>query len=127
MKKLLYLMSIPAFVLVSCGGQNENKDSHEEHQDSLSHKMEEPNQEMTEVSQMEPVMEGEKTEVKVEMLPEMVTKKVEKDTLLSSLVLEKAYLVEAGEEEKLYDLTFKTQEGEVLKVSFDEKGNLIEL
>ncbi len=126
MKKILYLLSIPALMLVSCGGQNENKDSKEEPQDSLSYKMEESTREMADVNQAKPMMEGEKTEVNTGDLPEEITKKVKEDTLLANLKLEKVYMFKEGEQTH-YDLNFKTEEGEALKVSFDEKGNLIEL
>ncbi|WP_186756186.1 hypothetical protein [Echinicola salinicaeni] len=127
MKKLLIKIFIPAFVLVSCGDGKDKINSEELNTKGESIHMRESMPDIDGVSELQtPSEELVRVKIKEEDLPKEITSLIDNDSLLSTLELEKAYSVTDGEK-KYYDLTFVTEDHEDIIVSFDHRGNLLEL
>lgn len=127
MKKLLIRIFIPAFMLVSCGDVNDKVISDERDSNAANGHMRESMPHKDGISELQtPNMGLVKVEVETDDLPKEITTLVNSHFLLSSLELEAAYSVTDGEKQ-YYDLTFVTEDQEDIIVSFDHKGNLLEL
>ncbi|UCS95478.1 hypothetical protein KZP23_10910 [Echinicola marina] len=127
MRQLLIKIFIPAFVLVSCGDGKDQVSSEELNTKGESIHMRESMPDIEGISELQtPNEEPVRVEVKEEDLPKEITSLIANDSLLSTLELETAYSVTDGEK-KYYDLTFVTEDQEDIIVSFDHKGNLLEL
>ncbi|GAB3662404.1 hypothetical protein GCM10028791_37430 [Echinicola sediminis] len=122
MKKLLLILGMPLFLLVAC---QENRGAAETQQDGEAAMREE----MPQMDSMDQELDDgdlEKKEISIGDLPEDVTVYISKDSLLSMLKLETVQMVTKGET-RYYDLTFITEDSEEVIVSFDDKGNILEL
>lgn len=114
-------------MLVSCGDGKEKINSTELDSNEESIQMRESMPDIDGISELQtPNEELVRVEVKKEDLPKEITSLVANDSLLSTLELEVAYSVTDGEKQ-YYDLTFVTEDHEDIIVSFDHKGNLLEL
>jgi len=123
MRKLLIILVIPALILVSCEEQKGTAES--QGNDEYSMREEMPGADSIHAGQ---ASDGAlaKIEIAIEELPDDVAVYVSEDSLLSTLKLTTVHKITKGET-SYYDLTFITEDSEDVIVSFDDKGNILQL
>lgn len=119
MKKLIYFLGLSAFLLlIACGGNGDR-------QEEQNNFREEPPSALESAKAIEVPEEPEKESVEVKDLPEGILDYVEEDALLSTLELSKAEKVEM-KEGIYYELTFVDEEDQLILVTLNEEGKIID-
>ncbi len=121
MKKWIYLVGLSAFMFVtaSCGGNSERV----EEQNNFR---EEPPSAMESAKAIDMSEEPQRENVNKEELPEGILQYVKEDSILSTLEFSKAEKVKMDEDTH-YELTFLDEEDQLVMVTLDKEGKVIEL
>jgi uncharacterized glyoxalase superfamily metalloenzyme YdcJ len=124
MKKLVYLYSVPAFlILFSCGPETRTNYTYPETEEvNTSEEVIEQDIQESEPAQMDDEQEPSEEAIQTEDLPEQISDNVEKDAYLSTLKLDKAVKIN-NNDQTYYELTFKDDADKIIAVIFDDRGN----